>query len=623
MKRGFVVALLLLGLVASACSNGGDADAPATTSTVPATETSVAPEATETTAAVEDPATAELAGLEFLDFLDRSYGMLAVRTPQALTSAGVSHLFGLRNDRLDDLSPAFLEETRALEVQIRELLDGYDRTALTPDQQEFRDLYAWYLDQLISGHPFAYHDYPVHPIVNSYNVNLILMLTGEHPMNTLEDAEDYITRLGQIDTQVDQLIEGLEIRRDLGNVPPRNILGMTLERLRGEISGSPNRLELYTSFEERLDGVAGLDEATRQSLLDAALTEVESSFVPAWEALIAHLESIRPLAGTDPGVWRLPDGEAYYQYLLRDQTTTDLSAEEIHAMGVEHVERVQSELRAIFDALGYPADSSISDLLARAQTDGGSMNGSTRAGQEEVVRRYESLIAAADDAVGPLFTARPDADVIVIPEPLGGGGFYVPSSADGSRPGAFHAGVGGNNIPRYIMPTIAFHEAVPGHHFQIALAQELDLPAFQRFTHYNGFVEGWALYAERLAAEMGLYVGDPFGDIGRLELELLRAVRLVVDTGIHDLGWSADEARAYFSDTLPRWSHEVERYTVMPGQATGYMVGQQRILELRDEALAALGDEFDIAAFHEIVIGGGSLPLDVLEERVGVWIKAQ
>ncbi len=612
MKRGFVVAILALGLIAGACNSetapGAD-DVPTSTGA--------------TTAAATTGTAATLDGLAFADFLEESYGRLAIRRPEALTSAGEAEHYGMRNDLLDDLSPAYLEETQALETEILDRLGTYDRAALSPEEQISYDLYAWYLDQLVRGHEFTYHDYPVHHFVNSYNANLLLFLTGEHPMDTVADAEDYIARLSEIDTQVAQLIEGLEVRHGMGNIPPRNILRMTIGRLRGDIAGPPERLELYTSFEDRLDTVDGLDDTTRRELLTAALTEVESSFVPAWEALIATLESIEAQAGDDPGVWRLPDGDDYYAYLLRDQTSTELTAEEIHAMGLAEVARVEQELRAVFTWLGYPEDASLAELRRRAERDGGYYNGSSPAGRDEVIAAYETLIEEAAAVVAPYFTARPDADVVVVPEQLGRGGYYVPSSAEGERPGAFHAGVAGNAIPKYVMPTVAFHETVPGHHFQIALAQELDLPTFRRLTHYNGFVEGWALYAERLAAETGLYEDDPYGDVGRLELELLRAVRLVADTGIHDLGWSADEARAYMRETIPGWEHEVDRYTVLPAQATGYMVGQQHILELRDEAKRALGDEFDLATFHEVVIGGGSVPLDVLDDLVATWIAGR
>ncbi|HDL50267.1 MAG TPA: DUF885 domain-containing protein, partial [Actinobacteria bacterium] len=241
----------------------------------------------------------------------------------------------------------------------------------------------------------------------------------------------------------------------------------------------------------------------------------------------------------------------------------------------------------------------------------------------QVLETFESLIDEAERRSLKYFDLLPKAEVIVVPEQVGAGGFYMPASVDGTRPGVFHAGVAGGRIPTCTMPTITYHETVPGHHLQIALAQELDLPSFRRYYQYNAYAEGWALYAERLASEMGLYEDDPYGDIGRLELELLRAVRLVTDTGIHSMGWTRQKAQGYMNRYVPTWAHEVERYVVVPAQATGYLIGQQEILRLREKAADALGNGFDIAEFHDVVLGGGSIPLDVLERRIDDYITGK
>ena len=303
-------------------------------------------------------------------------------------------------------------------------------------------------------------------------------------------------------------------------------------------------------------------------------------------------------------------------------TSTDLTADEIHQIGLDQVDRLQTELREVFDALGYPRDAATPTLLGRAASDAGFLSGSTAAGKQDIVAAWQQLIDDIDGRLDPYFNRRPAAGVIIIPEDFGAGGYYVAASVDGSRPGSFHAGVGGSSIPTYVMPTIAYHEAIPGHHLQIALAQELHLPVFRRYNQYNAYAEGWALYAERLAEEMGIYEDDPYGNIGRLELELVRAVRLVTDTGIHAMGWTRQQARDYMNSVVG-WSHEVARYTVLPGQATGYMIGQQEILRLRQIAMDDLGDEFDYGAFHEAVLGAGSVPLEVLAETVGRWLDSQ
>lgn len=621
-------AAMALSLVLTACTGAASSttvpdDSSTTIVTLLPAPSATAPVTTPTTIDTGLLELAALDGLDFGDFLEKSYQILLFRSPQFLTSLGVSADYGLRNDRLDDLSPSYLRQTQALEAGILERLRAFDRSALLPGDRTSYDVYEWYLDQQVRGHRFAYHDYPVHHFVNSYNFNLILFLSEEHPLNSVEDAEDYITRLSQIDDQVSQVLERLRISEAIGVLPPSIIVTWTSGSLQEDLGGTRDpsavrvtRLALYTAFAERLEGVEGIDDPMRESLLDRVEAELVASFVPAWVTLIDHMEGIRSLAGTEAGVWRLPDGDEYYKYLLRDHTSTELTAEEIHQVGLDGVARVEAELRLAFDRLGYPEDASIGDLRHRAADDGGFLDGSSTAGAEKVVAAYTALIARAEDVSREFFNLWPVAEVEIVPEAAGRGGYYVAASVDGFRPGAFHAGVGGP-IASYTMPTVTFHEAVPGHHTQIAIAQELDLPTFRRFIQYNGFAEGWALYAEKLASEMGLYENDPYGDVGRLELELLRAVRLVVDTGIHALRWSREEAHAYMDDKIDGWSPEVERYMVLPGQATGYMIGMQAILDLRRQwEESAEEGMLDIAAFHDLVLGGGSIPLGVLEAVV-------
>jgi uncharacterized protein (DUF885 family) len=266
--------------------------------------------------------------------------------------------------------------------------------------------------------------------------------------------------------------------------------------------------------------------------------------------------------------------------------------------------------------LGYPSDENPADLRDRAAVEGGTISG------DEVEEAYERLINEAATAFAPYFPNAPEAQLEVVTYP-GQGAYYVSPATDGSRPGAFYTGTGGGQVRTFTMPTIAYHEAIPGHHFQISLAQEGDLPAVQRFATTAGFVEGWALYAERLAAEVGLYESDPFGDIGRLELELLRAARLVVDTGIHSLGWSRSEAIEKMAEIMgnDRYAHEVDRYVLYPGQATGYMVGMLTLLDLRELVGADTSDPDELASFHDLAIGSGNLPLAVLEEKVTRFVE--
>jgi len=574
--------------------------------------------------AVESPI-AQLQNLPIDAFFEESYLLFVRRRPEQITRMGMAAELGVRNDGLDNLSDEYLRETQMLETAVLDLLHTYDRSSLTSEQQTSYDVYEWYLDNQIQGHPFMYHDYPITHFLGSYQDGLLRLITELHPMTTKEDAEDYISRVSQINIQVEQLMEGLEIREEMGIIPPKHILDMAqgqyIEHLNLRSSDpasiDPETLEVYTVFAEKLEEIEGLSEAEKQMLLEDARIATEKVFIPAFVTLLDYINHLLPLADDDIGLWKLPDGDAYYAYLLRDQTTTNMSPDEIHELGLVEVARIQSELRQLYDELGYPADESRQASIDRAIDEAGYINISTQAGKDEYTTAVIELVAETQTAFDEYFDMSPSNEVVVVPGPWGG--YYVPGTPDGSRPGAYHISVSGQWKSKYDIPTIAYHEAVPGHHFQIALAQEMDMPLLRNDIVFNAYAEGWALYAERLAKEAGLYADDPYGDIGRLQFELLRGVRLVTDTGIHAKGWTRQEAKQYMDETMgkPGWfSHEVDRYIAMPGQATGYKIGMNKILELREQEMTRLGDEFDIKAFHNTVLGSGSVPLEILEQIV-------
>jgi uncharacterized protein (DUF885 family) len=380
---------------------------------------------------------------------------------------------------------------------------------------------------------------------------------------------------------------------------------------------SARRTPFYTDFENKVITLLGVNDAEKQALLTAAEKEISESVLPAFQALVHHLEQLERAATDDAGVWKFPNGEEYYAYALRHHTTTDMTADEIHELGLQEVERIQAEMRLLFDELNYPQDEGLPDLFSRVARDGGSLSA------DQVVAGYEAIISKAEQKVGAVFDLQPSTDVIVVGGPIGG--YYMPPAIDGSRPGAFYARVNGSE-PKFGMPTLAYHEAVPGHHFQIAIAQELDLPSFRHGVHFTAYAEGWALYAERLAWELGLYEGDPYGNLGRLQAEAFRAVRLVLDTGIHAKRWTYDQAVAYMLENtgLSRGmvEFEIARYITWPGQATAYKIGMIKILELRQRAMDQLGDQFDLIEFHNVVLGNGAMPLAVLERVVQDYIDA-
>ena len=574
-----------------------------------------------------DPVDAVIASLEGLpldQFFEESSRQLILRDPELVTELGLADRLGVRNDRLNDLSEAYLLDTQELQSAVLRLLRTYDRGSLGGQERISYDVYEWYLQNLVDGQAYAYHNYPVHHMLTGYQFDLEFLLTDIQPMEDIEDAEDFVARLSQVDEQVTQLITGLEKREAINAVPPRPVLDMAIANLEGYFSAESTWV--YQAFESKLRSLSSGTPDEQQALLDNAKKEIETSYIPAFQTLKAYLEDLRSRSTEDVGVWKIDDGEAYYAYTLRKETSTNLSADEIHAMGLREVARLQPEIWAVLEQLGQSSGDDFATAMQAAIKTCGYIDATNASGKEEILSTYGAIIHGIQPSLEDVFDLSPRRDVIVVgDEGMGAGGFYINGPADSDRPGEFHTGFGNPRTPRFNMDTTAYHETIPGHHYQIAIAQELDVPTFRTQLTFNGYVEGWALYAERLAWELGMYADNPCGNLGRLQLELLRAVRLVTDTGIHAKRWTREEARSYIRETMGdpsgNWVHEVDRYIVWPAQATGYMVGMLKILELREQARTALGDDFDIKAFHNLVLGNGSLPLEILEKLVEDWIE--
>jgi uncharacterized protein (DUF885 family) len=574
---------------------------------------------------------AQLEGLPFDEFIEGSYRQLQLRDPDRLFTSGLAGEYGVPNDRFTDMSDGYVRQTRQLEAAILDLLRTYDRDALSPDRQLSYDVYEWVLDDRVRGHQFMYYDYPVNSMTIWGKQNwLIDFMVNYQPIVGQQDAadetsEDYITRLSQIDTWVEQLLAGLKLREQAGVVPPRYIIEESIGQVEGHLHiQGPNSfdveaIELYASFRQKLDRVEGMSAGEKQALLDAARTKIEGTFIPAYLELRDYLLYLETVAGKVSGVSRFPEGQAYYAYVLRHQTGSDMSPEQVHELGLSEVARLQTEMRAAAAELGYPPDISMAELEERLAARGDYLEGNA------LLAEYERLIAEAEQATGSFFDLLPRAELTIQREPFGSGiGYYLPPPLDGSGPGTFYTSP---EVPiaRHVIPSFIFHETIPGHHLQGALARELDLPTFRRELDLNGYVEGWAVYAERLAWEMGLYDDDPLGNLGRLGFELSRAARLVIDTGIHTKGWTRQQAADYYEEATgrPASPAAMNRYVILPGQGCGYTLGLIKILELRQRAMDQLGDQFDIKEFHRVVLSNGSMPLEVLERVVQDCIDAQ
>jgi uncharacterized protein (DUF885 family) len=565
---------------------------------------------------VDNDLAAQPEGLDFDEFLEVSFRELMLREdPEGVIFYGLAEEYGLEEVTLTNVSDAYLEETYQMYGTVLEMLREYNRDELSPDQQISYDVYEWYLNDKVQQGAFQYYTFPANFSENSVNYWTLAFFTDIHPFATRQDAEDYVTRLYLVGPKFEQLIESLQTREEMGVILPQSILGWTLSDIGTIAHIIPRRNPYYLDFAGKLDTLEDLSEDEKTTLLEAALTAVEESVDPAYDALDEYLQHLESVAPSEDGLWQFPGGAEYYAYTLRSHTTTNLAAEEIHALGLQELDRIHAEMRAIFDELGYPKDESIVELYQRVARDGGTVPG------DKVVATYESIIEEAEQNLAGVIDIAPSRDVVVIGGP--DGNYYMVGPLDGSRPPAFYVYVDGP-APYSIMPTLAYHEAVPGHHIQLALAQEMDLPTFRRYVYFNGYVEGWALYAERLAADLGWYEDDPYSDLGRLRYEARRAARLVVDTGIHAMGWSLDEAIEFMAENMGADSRylnrEVGRYIVYPAQATSYMVGMLEILELRQRAMDQLGDEFDMAEFHRVVLSCGSVPLEILERIVDDYI---
>jgi uncharacterized protein (DUF885 family) len=636
-KKLFIVLLLAVVLVGCAptqtpaqptavpTASGSTVAATAVVATPPAHPTvqpSVLPSAVATLPPAQptpatDPA-AGLAGLDIDAFFEQSYRQLLLRDPETVTELGLSRYFGVGNDRLTDVSDAYIRETQALESAILAQLRQYDRSAMTPAQRLSADIYDWYLDDRVRGHALMYYDYPINPTVISFQQDFLLFFTDLRPVANRQDVEDYVACLSQVGVKFEQVIDGLKRREAIGVILPKILFPAVLSELEQISGASPRSTPYYTAFAGKVDALTDVPSADKQVLLAAAEKEIADTVIPAYQSLVDYLTQLEKAAPDEPGAWQLPDGEAYYAYILRHYTSTDMSAAEIHELGLRELERIHAEMRAVFDQLGYPQNEDLSTLYGRVAEDGGVVYG------DDIVALYDTLIAAAEDRVAAVFDLRPKADVVVIAAPTGG--YYVAPAVDGSRPGAFYAADVGAEY-KFRMGSLAYHEAVPGHHYQIALGQELNVPSFRKGSDFSGYVEGWALYAERLAWELGLYEGDPYGNLGRLQYEALRAARLVADTGIHSKHWTYEQAVDFMIENTGRGrggiEYEVARYSVAPGQATSYYVGYAKILELRQRAQEALGDRFDFKEFHNVILGSGAMPLDILEQVVDEYIAAK
>ena len=594
---------LILALLLTSCG-GSDADSSALSEAV-----------------LPAPVSAEQQRLE--TFFTATWEEDLVRYPASASYLGVTD----RQDQWNDVTESFQLASLAITRKRLDFLNGIDTSQLSEDRLLSYRLYRLDLERTLAGAPFRHHRYVIHQFRGPHT-SPVSLLINVHAINSMQDAEAYIARLNNLPLYFDGVVEQIQIRADKGLFLVNWMIPKIIESASNVLLGAPfdagdEPSVIWADFTDKLDQLA-LAPAVARTLREDARSALLNAVRPAYQKLIAAVRSQQDRAMPEDGVWRFPDGEAFYANRLNVFTTTSLTAAEIHQAGLDNVERLHSEMRAVMAELGERGD--LAAFLARLRNDQTLRFPDTEEGRLAYLDAARSAIDDMAERLPAYFGVLPRAELVVkrveaYRERSAGKAFYQRPPSDESRPGIYYANLYDmNSMPKTELEALAFHEGLPGHHLQLSIASELNhVPDFQRHTRFTAFSEGWGLYSEYLAKEMGFYQ-DPYSNFGRLAMELWRAARLVVDTGLHHKQWTREQAVAYLVANTPNAVYDcqraIERYIAMPGQATAYMIGKLRIVELREMARQALGDRFDIRAFHDVVLGSGAVPLDQLEAHV-------
>ena len=565
-------------------------------------------------------------------FYGRVFGEFALQSPEMLSNMRIlPGWLDFYSDDLDDASPAHEAAMAAMIKRDADTLHRYDRDGLDGDGQLSYDVLDYFLSIQVDGDRFRDYDFPVNQL-EGIQSSLPNFMAQTHQVNDKHDADAYIERLDKFQQKFAQVVDSLKLRESKGVIPPQFTVEKVLAQMQGFIGKPAKDNMLYTSFKTKLDKIAPdqMDQATRDKLLAGVESSIDKSVYPAYGQLIDYFKTLQPKAQGNFGAWHLPDGDAYYAWCVRMHTTTDMTPEEVHTLGLAEVARVSGEMDAILKDKGL-ADGTIGARVQQLAHAPDATYPNTPDGKKAMLAEYQAILDEVNKGLDGAFDVRPKLGVEVkaVPEfaeKTAPGAYYEPGSFDGTRPGVFFANMRDTDeTPKFAMRTLAYHEGIPGHHFQISIAQELQgVPFFRRVLPFTAYAEGWALYAERLAYELG-FEKDPLDNLGRLRDEMMRAVRLVVDSGIHYKHWTREQAITYMMDNTGMAESdvtaEIERYFVDPGQALAYKAGMLKILALREKAKQALGPKFVLSEFHDQVLTHGALPLALLERVIDDWIK--
>lgn len=572
------------------------------------------------------PAEAAAQNAELKAFFDQVDAENLAAAPQGKAYRGIRDGdYGKWNDPSDAAeAAAFARGQKALAT----MKARFDPAKLSPEDRLSYRLFEYQAERSARAHPYRKNEY-IFDQMNGAQSQMPAFLINIHSVKRKQDAEAYVQRLQGMGPQMDALVAESRQRSEAGVMPPKWVYPFVLDDARNVIKGAPfNEGAPSTLLADLTKKVEALDIAApeKAALIEAGRQALTTSVKPAYQRLIAEMERQQAIAPTEDGIWRLKDGGAYYTQLLANYTTTDLSADQIHQIGLDNVARIHGEMREIMKKVGFKG--SLQEFFAFVRTDD-RFYFKTR---EDYLATVDTRLKAMQAKLPDYFATLPKAPLTVkaveaFREKSAGKAFYQSPAPDGSRPGTYYVNLYNlKDMASTELEALAYHEGLPGHHLQRAVQTELgDLPPFRRFGGVTAYTEGWGLYSEELGKDMGFYE-DPYSDFGRLGMELWRACRLVVDTGIHHKRWSREQAIQYLTDNTPNppgdISKAIERYVVYPGQATAYMIGKLKIMELRDKAQKTLGPKFSFARFHDAVLRSGPVPLTVLEERIDAWIQA-
>jgi uncharacterized protein (DUF885 family) len=566
-------------------------------------------------------------------FFERAYIEFLWDDPEALRSTGILNKYGLSapsSTLLTDVSPKRTEALAEMGQRNLRLLEGYDRSKLSINQQVSYDVFHWFLKTGVAGEPFLFHDYPVSHLSGPH-VELPQFMTVVHPIETLQDAKDYLLRLEQFGVKFGQTIDALSYRKEKGVVAPTYILTKAIVICDDFVRSAPEENPLYTSFDKRLQKLEGMDPKVKDELLSKCRLDIIEHVYPAYKRLSGFLMQLENESLAIAGVWHVPNGDAYYRHCLLQHTTLAVDPDTLFAFGRLEMSRIEGEMRILLNMLHHPSDVPVNKLMRQMAEDRSITFGNDSAGRSACLLHFRRTIDQIQPLLVTHFSRLPQTilEVHELPEyratssPLA---FYLTPKGEPPGPGRMFVNTWkAEQLTYFMATTYAFHEGLPGHHLQKAIQIEMsDQPQFRKFIPFTAFAEGWAMYAEELGHEM-MMSEDPLDRLALLQSDLFRTARMMADIGIHRKKWLRDQAVQFLMDnaslSMSDAQDEVDRYSVWPGHGCAYKVGKMKFLQLRNKVQKAKGADFDIKEFHDLMIGQGAMPLAMLESRVDDYLN--